>query len=110
MGMEQDALFGDLANAGEAEHLESARIGEDGARPGHEFVQSAELPDQLVPWAQIEMISVAEQDPGVELRAQIALREALDGGLRPHRHEDRRLDVTMRRMQHAGPCAGDRTL
>jgi hypothetical protein len=43
MRAEQDAFFGDFAQIAEAEHLEAARIGEDGARPGHEFVQPPSL-------------------------------------------------------------------
>ena len=37
----------------EAEDLKAAGIGEDGAGPGHEAVQSAELPDGLVAGTQI---------------------------------------------------------
>ena len=42
------------------------------------------------------MIGIAQQD----LRArgfEIAMREALDGALRPDRHERRRLDLAVRR-------------
>ncbi len=59
MRPEQHAFFGDLAQAVEAEDLESAGIGEDRPRPGHELVQSAELPDGLVPGPQEKMIGVA---------------------------------------------------
>jgi len=43
--LEGDALFSDSAQTGEAEDLKAAGIGEYGAGPRHEFVQSAELPD-----------------------------------------------------------------
>ncbi len=37
---------------------------------------------------------------------QIAIEHAFDRRLRPHRHEDRGLDVAMRGVQNAGPRAG----
>ena len=45
MRLKGDARFGDLAQAGEAEDLESAGIRQDGARPRHEAVQAAKLAD-----------------------------------------------------------------
>ena len=41
MRAEGDALVGDFAQFAEAENLKAAGIGEDGAGPGHEFVQAA---------------------------------------------------------------------
>ncbi len=61
------AFFGDLAQAGEAEDLEAAGIGEDGVGPGHEAVQSAELADEFVAGAQVEMIGVGEEDVDAEV-------------------------------------------
>ena len=57
---EHHALFGDLSDPRQAEHLESTGIGEDGARPGHEAVQAAQPPDQLVAGTKIEVVGVAE--------------------------------------------------
>src|SRR5438270_11199835 len=48
VGVEDDAFLGDLANAREAEDLESAGISEDGARPGHKGMQTAETAEQSV--------------------------------------------------------------
>ena len=56
------------------------------------------------------MIGVAEEDAGVEIVGQVALRESLDGGLGADRHEDRRLDIPVRRVQYSGAGARDRAL
>src|SRR5690349_15081243 len=62
VGAEDDALLGNLAQAGETEDLESAGVGEDRAGPGHEAMQSAEPPDQLVAGTKVKVIGVAEHD------------------------------------------------
>ena len=77
MRAEQHALFGDLAQAVQTEDLESAGIGEDRPRPGHELVQSAEPADGFVPGTQIEMIGVAENDLRVEIVEQSRGEECL---------------------------------
>lgn len=46
---EQHALIAHLAQAVQAEHLKAARVGQNGPVPGHEAVQAAHSPDQLVP-------------------------------------------------------------
>ena len=86
--MEHDALLGDLANAGKAKDLKSTRIGENGARPGHEAVQSPKLTNQLVAGTKIKMIGIAENNACIELFGEIALRKSLDSGLCPYRHKD----------------------
>ena len=47
MRAEQDAVVCDLAEAGQADHLESAGVGEDGVWPGHEAVEAAQAVDGL---------------------------------------------------------------
>ncbi len=107
MRAEQHALFGDLAQIAQAEDLEAAGVGEDGARPGHEAVQAAELADQFVAGAQEEMVGVGEDDLGVEIvRCQVALHDAFDRGLRADRHEDGRFDDAVRGVNEAGARAG----
>ena len=108
MRAEQDAVFGDRAETVQAEDLETARVGEDGARPVHETVEAAEFVDGLVAGAKVEMVRVGQDDARVEIVEQIARQQAFDRGLGPDRHEDRRLDVAMRGMQEAGPRAGVR--
>ena len=70
---EQHTFFGDLAQIAQAEDLESARVRQDGPRPGHEFVQPAELADQFMSGAQEEVIGVGQDDFGVKLALDIAL-------------------------------------
>ena len=43
MRLERGAFLGDLADLGEAHHLEAAGVGEDRPLPAHEFMQAAEL-------------------------------------------------------------------
>ena len=95
-----------LAQIAQAEDLEAARVGEDRARPGHELVQTAQLADQLVAGTQKQVIGVGQDDLGVEFVGQVALQNAFDGGLRAHRHEDRRFDDAVRGVEQSGARAG----
>ena len=67
MRLEDDALLGDFPQAAQAEDLEAAGIGEDGAGPRHEAVQPAQLADQFVPGPQKEMIGIGQQNLDVEI-------------------------------------------
>ena len=67
MRTEQHAFFGDLAQAVQTENLEAAGIGENGPRPVHELVQSAEFADGFVARAQEQMIGIGENDFRVEI-------------------------------------------
>ena len=51
-----------LAQFAQAENLKAARIRKNRARPGHEFVQSAQLADQFVAGPQIQMVSIRKKD------------------------------------------------
>ncbi len=101
VGAEGDAVGVDLASLGEAEDLETAGIGEDGAVPGHESVQAAQGGDQFVAGAKVEVIGIGQDDRGLH-RVQGAGRDRLDGGLGANRHEDRRRYVAVRGVVHAG--------
>src|SRR5439155_23157295 len=50
---EDDAVLGDAAQAAEAEDLVAAGVGEDGARPGHEAMQTTEPLDEIGAGTQI---------------------------------------------------------
>src|SRR5712675_2310900 len=86
------AVLGDRAPGGEAEHLIAATVGEDGPRPSDERVKAAAPSDQVVAWPQVEVIRVAQENVGAEL-FEILVEDALDGALRAHRHEGRRLNL-----------------
>jgi hypothetical protein len=106
MGSEKDAFFGDFAEGVETEDLESAGIGEDGSGPGHEFVESAELTDGFVAGAEEEVISIGEDDFGVEVVQQLNGEEALDGRLGADGHEDRGFDRAVGGVEDPGSGAG----
>src|SRR5262249_31346426 len=100
MRTEAHARVGNFAQLGKAEDLIAAGIGENGARPGHEVVESTELAHQLVPGPQIKMISVGQEEFGAEFFEHL-VAQSLDRCLRPHRHEKRRLHRATRRVQYA---------
>src|SRR5205085_10428796 len=56
------AFLAYLAQIAEAENLVATGIGEDGARPGHKAMQSAQLAHLLHAGPQIEVVGVAEED------------------------------------------------
>ena len=85
-----DAVVADLADLGQAEDLEAARVGQDGPAPAHEAVQPAELAHDVGPGTQQQMVGVAQHDAGAG-GVEILGRERLDRGLRTDRHEDRRV-------------------
>ena len=79
MGSEGHALLGDLAQLGEAEHLKSAAVGQDGAVPAGKLVQTAHVGHQLVAGAQVQMVSVAEHDLCADVLEILRRQAALDG-------------------------------
>ena len=84
-------LFGDLANVTQAEHLETAGIGEDGALPVHEVVQVAVGAHHRLTRPQPEVEGVAKQDLGTGL-THLFRSHPLDGAVGADRHEGRGLD------------------
>src|ERR1700693_400297 len=96
VGTERDASFGDFAQLVEAENLEAAGIGENGARPRHEAVQSAEVADGFDSGPQVEMVRVAKKNLDVEFFEDI-LRDRFYGCGGANGHEDRRFDLAMGR-------------
>src|SRR5437016_2761131 len=105
MRAEAHALSGYFSQFGEAEDLIAAGIREDGARPGHELVQTAEFADESVPRAQIKMIGVCEDDFGAELFEGL-LRQRFDGSLCADGHEEGSLDSAVRGEKAAAAGAG----
>ena len=104
-----DAVLFYLIYIRERKDLKTAAVGEDRVMPAHETVQSARLRDDILAGAHVQMIGVAED----YLRAhafKFRRRHRLDGGLRAHRHEDRRLYHTVRRRELPGARAGFGTL
>jgi hypothetical protein len=62
MRLKLDPVFIDLSEALERKHLISSRVGEERMRPGHESVKPAELRDHLFTGANVQMVSIREDD------------------------------------------------
>ena len=80
----------DLANGGQAEDLKAAAVGQDRPRPIDKPVQPAGGADDVQARAEVEVITVAEDDLGAHL-AQFARVHRLDAALRADGHEDGRI-------------------
>ncbi len=89
-----------LTHGRQAEHLKAARIGQDRAIPSHETVQPAQVADEFVTGAQVEMVGVGQHQADAQF-AQFARLDGFDSRLCAHRRKDRRGDRAMRRVQHA---------
>jgi hypothetical protein len=92
---ERYAVFVKTAQVAQAEDLETAAVGENRAIPGHEPVEAAECLDYTSSRSQGQMIGVAENGMGAN-GPQILRRQRLYGCLRPNRHEDRSLELSVR--------------
>ena len=106
MRTEEDAFFRHLPESVETENLEASRVGEYGARPGHEFVQAAHPFNALVARAEEEMVSVGENDFGVEINNEIARGKSFDGALRADGHEHGRFDGAVSGVKETGASPG----
>eukprot|EP00850_Spirogloea_muscicola_P019822 SM000200S05812 [mRNA] locus=s200:28910:32367:- [translate_table: standard] len=69
-----------------ADHLEAARVGEQGAGPVHEAVEAAEAVEQRGAGAQREVVGVGQHDLAAQV-GELLHGEALDGALRADGHE-----------------------
>ena len=99
-GAELDALVRQLEELLVREDLETARVGEDGAAPAHEPVDAAHALHEVGAGTLREMVKVVEQDLRPHALKSLG-KQALDRRFGSHRHEDRRGDVAVRRVEHA---------
>ena len=106
---ELDAFLRHLAQLGQAEDLETARVGQQRPLPAHEAMQAAHAPDEFVPRPQSEVIGVGQNHLRTRaVRANLLqrlLRHRLHRRRRPHRHEDRRMHSSVGKVQRASPSA-----
>ena len=105
VGAEVYAFVGDLAQGAERKDLKAARVGEHGAGPTDELVQAAHAADGFVAGAQVEVVSVAEDDLSAEGFEDV-LGDGLDGACGADRHEDRRLDGLVGQVEGRAASAG----
>lgn len=104
---ETHPLLTDLAHLGEAEDLETARIGEDGPPPVHEAVQTAELGDQGRARTQHQVEGVAEDDLGAQ-PLEFLRGHRLDRAIGADGHEGGCLDAAVDGMHTATACCAIR--
>ena len=109
MAAEMNALFLDFAQTCEREYLESAGIRQNRLVPAHELVQPASLADQLLTGADMQVVGIGEDNLRTDF-VQLARGHALDRCLCADRHENRGLDVAVRRMNDASAGMGLRVL
>src|SRR5260370_30295235 len=105
MGAKATAFIGNFSEFRETEDLIPARIREDGAGPGHELVQAAELAHEFMAWPQIKMIRICEEDFCAELFERF-LSEALNGRLCTNGQEEGCLHGAVRRGHAAATRPG----
>ena len=65
--LKMHALFGDLPQPGQREHLKTPAVGKYWPLPAHEFVQPTLPGDQLLPGTDVEMIGISKYDLCPEL-------------------------------------------
>jgi hypothetical protein len=66
VGSEQDPIVRDLAPLCQAEHLKTARIGQDRAVPTHEPVQPTQLGYYVSARAQVQMVGITQDELGAQ--------------------------------------------
>eukprot|EP00456_Euglypha_rotunda_P050579 TRINITY_DN40712_c0_g1_i1.p1 TRINITY_DN40712_c0_g1~~TRINITY_DN40712_c0_g1_i1.p1 ORF type:complete len:123 (-),score=17.50 TRINITY_DN40712_c0_g1_i1:313-681(-) len=107
VGMEYHAFLGDLPYLAETEDLEATGVGQNGARPADVFVQAAEIANQFMAWAQVEVVGIRQNDFGVQILFQLRRGQAFDGSLGADGHENGGFDDSVRGMNPSGTGAGD---
>ena len=103
MRLKRRSFLGNLPQGAEAVYLKAAAVGQNGALPVHEPVQTAEVRDQSMSRSEVEMVGIAEDDFRTQA-ADLLRRQRLDRGLRAHRHEDRRGRIAVRRPYLPQSC------
>ena len=71
-----------------------------------ELVQAAGLEKRIQPGAQVEVVGVAEDDLGLDIRLQIPVIDTLDGSDGAHRHENGGADLTVVGRDHTRAGGG----
>ena len=99
---ELDPFVGQAAPRRKAHDLKAAGVGQDGATPSEERVQTSGAPDDRATRARHQVIRVREDRAAVPLFESVEL-DPLDGAPRAHGKEARRLDLAVRRRDDARP-------
>ena len=99
MAVEGDALLRNLTKLRQRKDLKSAAIRQDRFIPRHEFMQTAEVADQLISGSHVQMVRVGQLDLTADALQILRRERALDGRLRADIHKHRRLNRTVRRCK-----------
>src|SRR5689334_14913573 len=94
VGLKMDAILGEFAKRAKAKDLKAAAVSQNSAIPGHELMQTAELVDEGMGRAQVEMICISENDCCAQLFERL-LGQSFNGTLCANRHKDRRFYYSM---------------
>ena len=108
MALESASFRSEFAYGAQAEYLESAAVGEDGAVPVLELVQAAGLPEDIQPGTEIEMICIAEDDLGFDIFLKVLMVYPLYGPDSAYGHEDRGAYIAVAGMQDSATGGGMR--
>ena len=108
MGLEGDAFLLDFSLAAQGIDLVAAAVRENGAFPAHEFMQSARLAEDLGAGAEVEVVSVAQDDLGFDVLCQFMLVDGAHGAMGSHGHEDGCFDLAVGGFQKARPGSRSR--
>jgi len=103
VAFERDPVVIHLADVGQREHLEAARIGQHRVWPAHEVVQPAHLRHQIRTRAQIQVVGVRKHQRGAQL-GQLCRGERFHRGLGADRCKNRGLQRAMRSVEHPRTC------
>ncbi|MEY4246312.1 MAG: hypothetical protein RLZZ245_3897 [Verrucomicrobiota bacterium] len=103
--LEADAFLGDFPKFRERPDLESARVSEHGFLPSGEIMESAEVADQFVAWAEPEVVGIPENDLRTEFLDFLGV-ESFDGALSADGHENRCFDGSMRQNESSAARGG----
>jgi hypothetical protein len=90
---------------GEGKNLESARVGEDGALPTHEWVDAADLAKNLGSGTEEKMVGIGEEDLGTRVVKEIG-RLGFHRRMRADRHEQRGADLVVQGAKSRRAGAG----
>ena len=101
VAVEGDTLLRDLTKLRQRKDLKSAAIRQDRFIPRHEFMQTAEVADQLISGSHVQMVRVGQLDLTADALKILRRERALDSRLRADIHKHRRLNRTVQRREFA---------
>ncbi len=106
MALKGDTFLFDLPPMGERINLIAAAVGQDRALPSIETVDTARCTKHIQTRAEIEVISIAEADFGVNIVAELVLMYGFDGSRGAYGHENGGIDRAVVGFDLAGAGAG----